>query len=208
MINIFIVEDNQMLLQNICFLLNGEKDINVSGKATNAEEALKKIDLENTDILLTDLGLPNMHGVELIEEIKAKNPNISIIVNTIFEDNDTVFEAIKKGAVGYILKTSSPRKLIDAVFEIYEGGAPMSPKIARKVIAQMQSSLIPEQHILSHREKEVLKAIEKGLSYTQTAKELSVSVHTVNSHIKNIYQKLSASSKSEAIIKAKQKGII
>lgn len=205
---LFIVEDDNLLLQNLNLLLSGENNIQVIGSSSSAEDALKKILNQEIDILLTDLGLPQMQGVEFIQEVKKMDSRLQVIVNTINEDNETVFDAIRSGASGYILKGSTPRELIEAINELYEGGAPMSPKIARKVILEMQSVTINEQYLLSNKEREVLKLIEKGCSYLESAKELHVSKHTINSHIKKIYQKLHVKNKTEAIIQARKIGII
>jgi len=207
-LRIFIVEDDPLLLQNLTLLLEGEKNIEVVGTASNAEDAVEALKELRPHILLSDLGLPKMPGVELIRHVASHYPDILIIAHTIFEESDTVFEAIRAGASGYLLKTASPRMLVESLFELFEGGAPMSPKIARKVIAAMQQERIEEQYLLSHRELEVLKLIEKGESYGECAKALHVSVHTINSHIKNIYKKLNATCKSEALLKARQKGIL
>lgn len=205
---VFIVEDNELLLKNLEILLCGEERIEVVGVSQSAEEALMKLEECEANILITDLGLPNMQGVELVSKVRKEYRDMLVIVNTISEDTQTVFDAIRAGASGYMLKGSSPRDLIGALFELYEGGAPMSPRIAKKVIAQMHDTLPNDEFLLSHREKEVLQLIEQGLSYTECASKLCISRHTVNSHIKKIYQKLHAQNKSEALTKAKQKGII
>lgn len=205
---LYIVEDDPLLLRNLEFLLGAEPDITLTGTAETAEAALKDSRLAQSDILLTDLGLPGMSGVELIGALKKTHPQIQVIVNTIYEHNETVFETIRAGASGYLLKGSTPRELIEALTELYNGGAPMSPRIAKKVILELQNENLQEQYLLSVREKEVLKSIETGLSYAETAKALSISTHTVNAHIKKIYQKLHAKNRTEALTKARQKGII
>jgi len=205
---IFITEDNKILLKNLTFLLSGEKSMEVIGTATSAEECLKSIENLEVDILITDLGLPEMQGIDLISEVKKIYPNILIIANTIYEDNATVFQAIRNGASGYMLKGSTPREFIEAIEALHLGGAPMSPSIAKKVILEFQKYSFDESSLLSSREIEILKLIENGLSYSECATKLSISTHTVNSHIKKIYQKLHATNKQEAVLKAKQKGIL
>jgi len=205
---VFIVEDNELLLKNLEILLSGEEQIEVVGTSNNAEEALAKLEECEAEILITDLGLPCMQGVELVSVVRRDFVDLQVIVNTISEDSQTVFDAIRAGASGYMLKGSSPRDLIAALFELYEGGAPMSPRIARKVIAQMHENIPTDEFLLSYREKEILQLIEQGFSYMECASRLSISRHTVNSHIKKIYQKLHAQNKTEALTKAKQKGII
>lgn len=207
---LYIVEDNIILLQSLHILLQGEPDIEVTGTFESAQHALRALKKSEGDInvLLTDLGLPDMQGDQFIYEVKRYFPQILIIVNTICEESQAVFNAIRAGASGYMLKGSSPRELIEALYELYEGGAPMSPRIAKKVIGEFQNNQFEESYLLSSREQEVLKLIEQGYSYTECATSLCISRHTVNSHIKKIYQKLHAQNKSEALLRAKQKGIL
>ena len=205
---IAIVEDNRLLLENLKLLLSGESNIEVVGDFISAEEALSRLKETDPEIILADLGLPGMSGIELIKRVKGEMPDVEIMAHTIFEDKENVFSAIKAGASGYILKGSSPREIIEALHNLYKGGAPMSPKIARKVIMEFQDEGIGGQYILSHREKEIVRLVEKGLSYKEISKKLSISPHTVHTHIKNIYEKLQAKNRQEALIKARKKGII
>lgn len=205
---IMIVEDNALLQQNLQFLFDGEANMQVTTVADSAEEALALFVASEVEVAICDLGLPGMGGVELITELHRRAPSLQIIVNTVYEAQDMVFDAIRAGASGYILKGASPRELIDAVNELYNGGAPMSPRIARKVILEMQKDAIAEQYLLSPREVEVLKQIEAGMSYADTGEALGISMHTVNAHIKKIYSKLQAKNRAEALTKARQKGII
>jgi DNA-binding NarL/FixJ family response regulator len=149
-----------------------------------------------------------MSGVELIRRVKRAYPDMDIMAFTIFEDRDTVFAAIKAGASGYILKGSSPRELLEALTSLSQGGAPMSPKIARKVIREFQPAGDEQVSPLSHRELEILKSIEQGLSYKEIADRRCISPHTVHTHIKNIYEKLQVKDRPNAILKARKKGII
>lgn len=206
--NIAIVEDDRRLLENLKLLLSGEKGITVIGAFTSGEEALSGLNKSQPDVALVDLGLPGMSGIELIRRVKEDMPEIEIMAYTVFEDRDTVFSAIKAGASGYILKGTTPRELIEALYSLYNGGAPMSPKIARAVIMEFQDSGADEQYLISEREREILKGVEKGMIYKEIADKLNISPHTVHTHIKNIYEKLHAKSKQEAILKARKKGII
>ena len=205
---IAIVEDNQILLENLKLLLTGEPNIEIIGTGSSAEGALKSVDFSNADVLLVDLGLPGMSGSELIERVKAKYPELEIMAHTVFENRESVFSAIKAGASAYILKGSRPAELIDALNKLHEGGAPMSPKIARMVIQEIQDKGSDEQYLLSQREKEVLKEIEKGMSYKEVASKLNISPQTIHTHIKKIYDKLHAHDRQDALIKARKKGII
>jgi len=159
-------------------------------------------------VLLTDLDLPAMHGTELIRRAKRSYPDLDILAFTISEDRDTVFAAIKAGASGYLLKGSSPRELIEAIDTLRKGGAPMTPKIARKLIREFQDASATEDQLLSRREREIVKAIEQGLSYKEIADLCCISPHTVHTHIKNIYDKLQACDRQTAIIKARKRGLI
>jgi RNA polymerase sigma factor (sigma-70 family) len=203
-----IIEDDRMLRENLRLLLSGEGGIEVVGTFGSAEEALAELRRCSPELLLVDLGLPGLSGVDLIGRAKEKMPSIEIMVHTIFEDRETVFSALKAGASGYLLKGSTPREIVESLLSLHQGGAPMSPKIARKVVSEFQVKTLDEQFLLSPREKEVLKHIEAGLSYKEIADKLSISPHTVHSHIKNIYERLQAKNRQEALVYARRKCII
>ena len=208
--HIAIVEDNHMLLENLRLLLQGEQGCIVTGAWPSAEEALSLQAWAETDILLADLDLPGISGVELISQVKAKCPHINCMAYTISEDRATVFAAIKAGACGYLLKGCTPRELIEALHNLHNGGAPMSPKIARKVIHQFQESvggtLASPGEGLTQREQDVLQSLERGQSYKEVGTTLGISAHTVHAHIKRIYEKLQSHTRSEAMRKARQRG--
>ena len=203
-----IVEDDMLLRENLKLLLSGESGISVVGAFASAEEALAGVRQAGPEVLLADIGLPGMSGIDLIPALKEQLPDLEIMAHTIFDDRETVFSAIKAGASGYILKGSTPRELIDALHTLAKGGSPMSPKIARKVIREFQDEGIDEQYLLSHRETEIVKEIENGLTYKDIAMKLGISPHTVHTHIKNIYEKLHAKDRQGALVAARKKGII
>jgi len=205
---LLITEDDTLLRNNLKLLLDGEPGIEVVDTCGSAEEAAKKLQPLKPDVLLCDLGLPGMSGVEFIRKAKAELPDLDIMAYTIFEDRQSVFSAIKAGASGYILKSSTPRELIEALFTLREGGSPMTPKIARAVIREFQDCAHEEELLLTTREKEVLLFIEAGLSYKQIAAKLNISRHTVHTHIKKSYEKLQAKDKQDAVLKARRKGIL
>ena len=206
---LMIVEDDPLLLENLKLLLSGESGITVVGAFSSAEDALQALEKAAPEIMLADLGLPGMSGIDLIKKAKEEIPGVEIMAHTVFEDRENVFSAIKAGGSGYILKGSSPREIVEAIHELHKGGAPMSPKIARKVIHEFQDENITnEQYVLSQREKDVVRCIEEGLTYKEISRKLKISSHTVHTHIKNIYEKLQAKDRGEALIKARKTGII
>ncbi len=212
--NICIVDDNQTLLENLKLLLGGEPDMVIAGAFPSAEAALEGVAWEQVDVLLADIDLPGISGVDLIKRVKAGYPGLDALAYTIFEDRAVVMSAIKAGASGYLLKGSTPRVLIESLRELFDGGAPMSPKIARKLIAELQlqsgAESEPESSAgdLTAREIAILKLIEKGLSYTEIGDNLHISTHTVHSHIKKIYGKVHAGSRLEMLRKARRLGAI
>ncbi len=205
---LIIVEDDPLLLENLTLLLSGEEGLSVAGSYRSAEDALRGLRNAKPEVMLTDLGLPGMSGVDLIKRVKEEMPSLEIMAHTVFEDREMVFSAIKAGASGYILKGSSPREVIESIHALYKGGAPMSPKIARKIIHEFQDDVVSEQYLLTQREKEIVKRVEEGLTYKEIGERLSISTHTVHTHIKNIYEKLQAKDRNDAIVKARKRGII
>ena len=211
--NICIVEDKESVLEQLRLLLNGEPDMTISGHFKSAEEALRVTNWKRTDILLVDLELPGISGVELIRRARAKNANLRIFVHTIHEDRPMVVDAIKAGASGYLIKGTRPGQLITALHDLYEGGAPMSPSIARTVLAELQAQTPPDPNarrgmMLSFRERAILRLLEQGLAGKEIADRLSIAVSTVHTHVKNIYRKLQAKDKMDAIRKGRYQNLI
>lgn len=206
---ICIIEDNKALLENLRLLLAGEPGFEVVGGYPSAEAALAGMPWKNAEMLLVDIDLPGMSGVDLIRKVFPQLPQLQILVYTISEDREVVFAALKAGAMGYLLKGCPPRELIESLRILYQGGAPMSPKIARKVIREMQlpGGGEPNQP-LSQRERDILSGLVMGRSYKEMAQALGISPHTIHSHIKNIYEKLQATSRAEALKNARSRGIL
>jgi len=205
--NIVIVEDNDLTRSNLKLLLQGEHDAGFVQTFSCSEDAIKSCVWGEVDVLLTDLDLPGMSGVELIGWTRLNHSQVSCMAYTVSENRKTVFAAIKAGACGYLLKSTSPRELIESLHELMQGGAPMSPKIARKVISELQDQDTAENKLTS-REQEILKCIEKGFSYKEAASELNISPNTVHTHIKKIYEKVQACNRDEALRKARRLGWI
>jgi len=203
-----LVEDNTVTRETLKLLLSGEPSIESVQTYGSGEELLEDLEQIVIDVLLVDLDLPGMHGTELIQKFNQARPTVEIMVYTIYEDRENVFAAIKAGASGYILKGSSPRELIESLQSLHQGGAPMSPKIARKVILEFQDTPEEAQNPLSSRESNIVRCVEQGLSYKEIAERLSISPHTVHTHIKNIYEKLQARNRRDALTSARRIGII
>ncbi|MEM1407365.1 MAG: response regulator transcription factor [Bacteroidota bacterium] len=202
---IVIVEDNDAVREGFALIINSVSNYYVVNSYDNAEEAIKNLKKDTPEIILMDLELPGMNGIEAISIIKKSHPNIELIVNTIYENSELVFQALVAGASGYITKNTSHSQLLDAIDEVKNGGAPMSSKIAKMVVNSFQKN---PNSPLSNRETQVLELLSKGKSYSMIAQELFITKETAKSHIKNIYSKLQVNSKSEAIAKATKDKLI
>lgn len=205
---LLIVEDNPSLRQSLALLLGGEPAFALVGVFPAAENALASLEPLRPEMMLVDIGLPGMSGIEFIRRAKAMLPEVEIVAYTISEERDTVLGALKAGAGGYILKGATPRELIEGLLSLRDGGAPMSPRIARAVIREFRETETPHSALLTPKEREVLLAASEGLSYKEIGERLCISAHTVHSHIKHIYEKLHAKDKHEALLKARRRGIL
>lgn len=203
MITVAIVEDNEQFRIGLEAIISGQNELALAGSYASAEKALLALPENPTDIVISDISLPGMRGTELIVRLKYKMPQTQFMVCSIHDDNDTIFEALKCGASGYILKDPvTADEIIKAIRDLYNGGSPMSPYIARKVIGSFQKPAVSdESSLLSMREKEVLELLSKGLLYKEIAEKLGVTHETVKKHLKNIYQKLHVQNKIEALNK-------
>ncbi|AFK02138.1 two component transcriptional regulator, LuxR family [Emticicia oligotrophica DSM 17448] len=208
MIKISIYEDNTRLSQLLSLMIENTEGFELMGCHENCMEALHFTRLEMPDVIVMDIDMPQRSGIEGVFEIKSHFPNIKIIMHTVFDGNEHLFECLSKGADGYILKKDSSTRLISAIKEVFEGGAPMSPFIATKVLQSFRKQPIQEDFNLSQREIEVLSLLSKGFSYRMISIELNISVETVRRHIKNSYQKLHVQCGPEAVAKAIRNGLI
>lgn len=205
MIRVAIFEDNRSLLDGLAAMIGGTSGFECAGGFPNCNNLLKNISQAKPDVVLMDIELPGINGIEAVAMIKEEFPDIKILMQTIFDDDEKIFNSICAGAEGYILKHTSPAEIMEAIKEIYEGGSPMTPSIANRVLKMVKVRPEPgskESFDLSIREKEILTCLVKGMSYKMIADSCFISIETVNVHIKNIYKKLHVHSKSEAVAKA------
>jgi DNA-binding NarL/FixJ family response regulator len=203
-IRVAIVEDRREIRDGLATLINFTEGFSCTGSYRSMEEAIPKLAGNLPDVLLLDIGLPGMDGIEGIRILKEKHPSLTILMLSVYEDNERIFDALCAGAVGYLLKKTPPAKLLDGLREAVAGGAPMSPEVARRVITLFKEVRPPERvdYDLSPHEIRLLKLLVEGHSYKTAAAELGVSVNTISFHLKNIYDKLQVHSKSEAVAKA------
>lgn len=202
---IVIVEDNDVVRDGFALIINSISNYYVVNSYDNAEDSIKYLKKDKPDVILMDLELPGMSGIEAITAIKKLNPSIEILVNTIYENSELVFQALCAGATGYITKNTNHTELLSAIRETIQGGAPMTSNIAKMVVKSFQKN--PNSPI-SARETEVLELLAQGKSYSMIARDLFITKETAKSHIKNIYAKLQVNSKSEAIAKATRDKLI
>ena len=202
MITVAIVEDVKDIREGLKLLIDSSDGFTCAEVYVNAEDAVKELPNSRPDVVLMDINLPGISGIEAIRQIKDKCPDTLFIMSTIYEDDENIFESLKAGASGYLLKKTAPSKILDAITEVVNGGSPMSTQIARKVIASFQrKNSIDEVDILTPKEKEILKALAKGLRYKEIANEMNIGIETVRSHARRIYEKLQVQSRTEALNK-------
>lgn len=197
-----ICEDNNDYRDSLVAFLDEDEDIVCCGAFTNAENIIEKVNSCKPDIVLMDIDLPGKNGIDALKEIKQQFSMIEIIMLTVFEDRDNVFDAVCAGASGYLLKNTSPGIIAQSIKEVTNGGAAMSPSIARKTLEFFQKPLKQEAFKLSVQEQEVLKLLTQGLSYKMIAAKMNVVIDTIRYHIKKIYEKLHVHSAPEAVAKA------
>ena len=206
LISTALVEDDPEIRQLLQLILDGSPGFICQLVYEDAESALKALPAEKPDVILMDINLPGMSGIECVKQLKAQLPDQDIIMLTSQEDDDSVFNSLCAGASGYLVKETPPAQLLEAIQECKTGGSPMSPHIARRVIASFHRTPAPSP--LSERETEVLKLLVEGANYKTIAEALFVSAHTIKAHIKNIYKKLHVHSRAEAVSKAHRDGLV
>lgn len=198
-----VVEDDLRLQQHLIMLLEKPEDITCLAAVSSAEEALEKIPSYRPDVVLMDINLPGISGIDCIRELKRKLPRLEVVMLTAYEEEDNIFRALKEGASGYLLKSSTPEDIYNAIRDVYSGGAPFSSHIARKVAQyfRTEKNLEDENEKLTPREKDVLKLLASGYIYKEVADQLDISLETVRTYVKRICIKLHVRSKVEAILK-------
>jgi len=209
-VKVAIIEDVRSLREGIGLLIGGTPGFQCTGSFRTMEEALDKICFDLPDVVLVDIGLPGLSGIEGTRLLKERYPNLTLLILTVYEDDDRIFAALCAGACGYLLKKTPPARLLESLKEAFNGGAPMSPEVAHRVVALFREIRPPEQadyHLTPH-ELRLLKLLVEGHNYKTAAAQLGVSFNTVCFHIKSIYEKLQVHSKSEAVAKALRQRII
>jgi DNA-binding NarL/FixJ family response regulator len=203
-IKVAIIEDQRDIRECLTFLINGTDGYSCTGSYRTMEEALDKIGHQLPDVVLSDIGLPGIDGIEGARILKERYPNLLLLMLTVYDDDERIFDAMCAGATGYLLKKTPPARLIESLREAVQGGAPMSPEVARRVIALFREIRPPERadYELTPHETRLLKLFVEGHNYKTAAAELGVSVNTVNFHVRSIYEKLQVHTRSEAVAKA------
>lgn len=209
-IRVAIVEDDRAVREGLGMIIGATPGYECTGQFYSAEDALRTMNGVIPDVVLLDIHLPGMLGSEAVRVFREKYPSLQILMLTIYDGQDKVFESICNGACGYLLKKTPPAKLLDAIREAHDGGAPMSPEIARKVITLFQQSGPPEKldEPLTPQETRLLKLLSEGYSYQNSAGQMNISINTVRNYIRSIYQKLHVNTKSEAVSKALRNRLI
>jgi DNA-binding NarL/FixJ family response regulator len=209
-IRVAIVEDQRRTREGLRALIEGSEEYRCAGAWSSMEEALRFEGLADLDVILLDIGLPGMSGIEGIPALRKGCPRAALVVLTVYEDNERVFQALCAGAVGYLLKNTPAAKLLDGLKEAVDGGSPMSPKIARRVVEIFRKYQPPEKvdYDLTPHEVRLLKLLVEGHSYRSAADQLGASINTIAFHIKSIYGKLQVHSKSQAVARALSEGLL
>jgi DNA-binding NarL/FixJ family response regulator len=207
-IRVVVFDDNALFLDSMSLLIDDAPGFTLAGAYTDCNDIDQKMGESQPDVVMMDIEMPGVNGIEGVRQIKKNFTKINVLMQTSFEDDDKVFNAICAGASGYILKNTMPARILESIVEVYQGGSPMSPSVARKVLGFLQQPQadsaktdVPDYN-LSNREKEVLSCLVKGMSYKMIADSCHISYETVRSHMKNIYEKLHVASMTEAVAKA------
>lgn len=210
LVRVVIIEDLREVREGLTMLINGTNGFQCTGSYRTMEEALRGIAGSRPDVILTDIGLPGMDGIEGTRILRERLPQVPILALTVYDDEENVFNAICAGASGYLLKNTAPARLLESLREVVDGGAPMSPDVARRVVTLFREFRPPERasYHLTPQETELLKLMVEGHHYKTAAREMGISINTVSFHLKHIYEKLQVHSKTEAVAKALRERLI
>lgn len=202
-IRVIIVEDDYKIRKSLAVLLDGSHGFNCIGDYESAEDALRELPMKKPEVVLMDIHLGGMSGIEAVRKIKEILPQIHIIMLTVFDNPSKIFKALQAGAVGYLIKTTPTNEILSAIEDVMKGGSPMSPQIARKVVQSFHKEKEYQDDLLklTPREEEVLTLLAGGLLYKEIASELFISKETVHNHLRNVYKKLQVRSRTEAVVK-------
>ena len=209
-VRVVLIEDLREVREGLTVLINGTPGFHCTGSHRTMEEALARLHRTQCDMVLTDIGLPGMSGIDGIRILRERFPDLPILALTVYNDDDKVFQALCAGASGYLLKNTPPARLLESIREVLDGGAPMSPEVARRVIRLFRDFRPPDHadYQLTAQETELLKLLVEGHHAKTAAKELGISINTVFFHLKNIYAKLQVHSKTEAVAKALRERLV
>lgn len=209
-IKVVVIEDERELREGLRVMLNMTGGFECVATYGSMEGALRRIDDTHADMILTDIGLPRMDGIEGTRQLRERFPKLPIVVFTVHGDDDKIFRALCAGANGFLLKNTAPGRIVEALQEVLAGGAPMSPEVARRVVALFRKFAPPEQsdYRLTEQETRILKLLVEGHHYKTAARELGISTSTVSFHLMNIYEKLHVHSKTEAVAKALREQLV
>ena len=212
-IRVAIFEDNKLVREALETILNGTPGYTCCGTSADGNRWLQDVRRNEPDVILMDIEMPGLSGIEISQQLHQAYPDVKILIQTVFNDSEKIFNALCAGASGYILKNDSPGKYLEAINEVYNGGSPMNPMVAKKVLGFFSGKnvirIAPEEndYQLSQREKEILQLMVSGDNYKSIAAKAFISYETVRTHVKNIYKKLHVACRSEAVVKALQQGI-
>ena len=209
-IAVAVIEDEREVREGLAVLINGTSGFRCSGTFRSVEDALKNLDRDVPDVVITDIGLPGLSGTEGIRLLRERHPELPFVALTVYDDDEEVFDALCAGACGYLLKNTPPARLLESLREVVSGGAPMSPEVARRVVRLFREFRPPDRssHHLTPQETGLLKLLTEGHSYKTAAVEMGISTNTVSFHLRNIYSKLQVHSKSEAVAKALRQRLV
>ena len=200
-IRVSIVEDAEEIRESLAVLLRSSEGFSLQGTYGSAEAALEKVPLSRPDVLLMDINLPGMSGIDCVRKLKLENPDLQVIMLTVYEDPAAIFDSLSAGASGYLLKRTTPDKILEAIRDVSRGGAPMSSQIARKVVQSFSIPSAEPSQGLTTREHEIVGLLARGYRYKEIGEALHISVETVRSHLHKVYEKLHVRSRTEAVRK-------